>query len=104
MELRLFAKIYKPASSAMTSRRSKQNWLLEFDKSLSSNIDPLTGTKRSKDALSQVTLEFKSRDEAINYAKSNNIPHRVIERERINRIKRSYADNFSYDRKIPWTH
>lgn len=104
MELRLFAKIYKPASSAMTSGRGKQNWLLEFDKSLSSNIDPLTGTKRSKDALSQVTLEFKSRDEAINYAKSNNIPHRVIERERINRIKRSYADNFSYDRKIPWTH
>jgi len=104
MELRLFAKIYKPAASAMTSGRSKQNWLLEFDKSLSSNIDPLTGTKRSKDALSQVTLEFKSRDEAINYAKSNNIPHRVIERERINRIKRSYADNFSYDRKIPWTH
>jgi hypothetical protein len=54
--------------------------------------------------MSQVNLEFKSRDEAINYAKTNNIPHRVFERQEINRIKRSYSDNFSYDRKIPWTH
>ena len=102
--LKLLAKIYIPASSAMTSGRSKQNWVLEFDKSLSISIDPLTGTKRSKNVMSQVNLEFKSRDEAINYAKMNNIPHKVIERQEINRIKRSYADNFSYDRKIPWTH
>lgn len=104
MELKLLAKIYKPASSAMTSGRGKQNWILELDKCLSTSIDPLTGTKRSKNVMSQVNLEFKSRDEAINYAKTNNIPHRVFERQEINRIKRSYSDNFSYDRKIPWTH
>jgi hypothetical protein len=54
--------------------------------------------------MAQVNLEFKSRDEAITYAKMNNIPHRVIERQVVNRIKRSYADNFSFDRKVPWTH
>ena len=52
----------------MTSGRSKQNWILEFDKSLSATIDPLTGTKRSKNVMAQVNLEFKSRDEAITYA------------------------------------
>ena len=100
----MLAKIYKPVPSAMTSGRSKQNWILEFDKSLSTTIDPLTGTKRSKNVMAQVNLEFKSRDEAITYAKMNNIPHRVIERQEVNRIKRSYADNFSFDRKVPWTH
>ena len=100
----MLAKIYKPVPSAMTSGRSKQNWILEFDKSLSATIDPLTGTKRSKNVMAQVNLEFKSRDEAITYAKMNNIPHRVIERQEVNRIKRSYADNFSFDRKVPWTH
>ncbi|MBT3593037.1 MAG: ETC complex I subunit [Hellea sp.] len=100
----MLAKIYKPVPSAMTSGRSKQNWILEFDKSLSATIDPLTGTKRSKNIMTQVNLEFKSRDEAITYAKMNNIPHRVIERQEVNRIKRSYADNFSFDRKVPWTH
>ena len=36
--------------------------------------------------------------------RSDNTIYRVIDRPKAKRIIRSYADNFSYDRKLPWTH
>ncbi len=101
----MFAKIYQPNPSAMTSGRAKiHHWLLDFETKGSVLIDPLTGYKRSVDPRSQVELKFETKEEAITYAKNNNIPHRVIDTRPTDRIPRSYADNFSYDRKLPWTH
>jgi len=54
--------------------------------------------------LGQIKLSFGTVEEAIAYAKSKNIPHRVINRAKSKLIPRSYAENFSYDRKRPWTH
>lgn len=101
----MFAKIYQPNPSAMTSGRAKtHHWLLDFETKGSVLIDPLTGYKRSVDPRSQVELKFETKEEAITYAKNNNIPHRVIDTRPTDRIPRSYADNFSFDRKLPWTH
>lgn len=101
----MFAKIYQPAPSAMTSGRAHADiWMLEFVSRQPTIIDPLTGTARSVDPRQQIELEFTSLDEAVSYAKSNNIPHRVINRSKSKRIPRSYADNFDFDRKLPWTH
>ncbi len=101
----MFAKIYQPNPSAMTSGRAKtHHWLLEFVTTGPTIIDPLTGNTRSVDPRSQIELRFETKDEAVTYAKSHNIPHRVIDKRNVKRIPRSYSDNFSYDRKLPWTH
>jgi len=102
----MFAKIYQPAPSAMTSGRAHNDlWILEVPKKLGKSIiDPLTGTKRSTDMSAQLELKFDSLEAAIAYAKKNNIAHRVVKTKDVKRIRRSYADNFAYDRKLPWTH
>lgn len=101
----MFAKIYQPNPSAMTSGRAKSNhWLLEFVSKGPTVIDPLTGNTRSVNPRSQIELKFDTQEEAVAYAKAHNIPHRVIEAQKMKRIPRSYSDNFKYDRKLPWTH
>ena len=88
------AKIYKPSRTAMQSgKRNSKKWLLEFE-TLDSSIDPLMGWESSIDTMSEVKLEFSSKDEAINYVKKNNIDYYVIEPEKSKIIKKSYADNF----------
>jgi hypothetical protein len=100
----MLAKIYQPAPSAMTSGRAKRHWVLEFTGGPSGTIDPLTGTKRSTDVRSQLELKFETLEEAVAYAKANDIPHQVVQSQKVKRIPRSYADNFAFDRKLPWTH
>ena len=88
------AKIYKPTKTAMQSgMRNTKNWLLEFD-TLDTGIDPLMGWETSKDTMSEVKLEFPSKEQAINYAKNNNIDYYVIEPQKQKLIIKSYADNF----------
>ena len=89
----------------MTSGRAHQNqWVLEFISRAPKRIDPLTGNTSSSDTRAQLDLTFDSAEEAVAYAKANNIPHRVIRGRKMQRIPRSYADNFNFDRKLPWTH
>jgi len=100
----MLAKIYQPAPSAMTSGRAKRAWVLEFISKTPEVIDPLTGSTRSTDMRSQLELKFETLEEAVAYAKANDIPHQVIQHQSMKRIPRSYADNFAYNRKLPWTH
>jgi len=88
------AKIYKPTKTVMQSgHRNSKNWVLEFD-TLDNGVNPLMGWETSKDTMSEVKLEFKNKDEAINYAKKNNIEYYVVESKKRKLIKKSYADNF----------
>ena len=88
------AKIYKPAKTAMQSGTKKSiNWLLEFD-TLDTGINPLMGWETSNDKMSEVKLEFSSKNQAINYAKKNNIDYYVIDPQKSKLIKKSYIDNF----------
>ena len=88
------AKIYKPAKTAMQSAEGNtRNWLLEFD-TLNTGINPLMGWESSKDTMSEVKLEFLTREQAINYAKKNNIDYYIIEPQKRKIIKKSYTDNF----------
>ena len=70
-----------------------KNWLLEFD-TLDTGINHLMGWETSIDTMSEVKLEFSSKDQAINYAKKNNIDYYVIEPQKRKIIKKSYSDNF----------
>ena len=88
------AKIYKPTKTAMQSgNRNTKNWLLEFD-TLNTGIDPLMGWVSSKDTMSQVKLEFSTREQAISYAKKNNTNYYIIEPQKRKILKKSYAGNF----------
>ena len=88
------AKIYKPTKTAMQAgNRNTKNWLLEFD-TLNTGIDPLMGWETSKDTMSEVRLEYSTKEQAINYAKKNNINYYIIEPQKRKIIKKSYADNF----------
>ena len=88
------AKIYKPSKTAMQSgERNTKKWILEFD-TLNTGINPLMGWETSKDTMSEVKLEFSTKDQAINYARRNNIDYYIIEPQKRKIIKKSYTDNF----------
>ena len=88
------AKIYKPSKTAMQSgTRNTKNWLLEFD-TLNTGINPLMGWETSEDTMSEVKLEFPTKEKALNYAKKNNIDYYIVEPQKNKIIKKSYSDNF----------
>ena len=88
------AKIYKPTKTAMQSGlRNTKKWLIEFD-TLNTGINPLTGWETSRDTMSEVRMEFLTKDQAINFAKKNNIDYYIVEPQKQKIIKKSYTDNF----------
>ena len=68
-------------------------WIVEFEIK-DSGINPLMGWETSSDTLSELNLEFSSKELAIAYAKKNKIDFEVIEPQKRKTIKKSYADNF----------
>jgi len=88
------AKIYKPSKTAMQSgKKNSKKWLLEFD-TLDNDINHLMGWESSKDTMSEVKLKFSTKEQAINFAKKNNVDYYIIEPKQRKIIKKSYADNF----------
>ena len=73
--------------------RNTKNWLLEFD-TINTGINPLMGWETSKDTMSEVKLEFSTKEQAINYAKKNNVDYYIVESKELKIIKKSYTDNF----------
>jgi len=89
------AKIYKPSKTAMQSGLGKlDKWLLEF-KTKDTGINPLMGWESSTDTLSELKLEFSSKELAVEYAKKNKIKYDLIENNQKKTVKKSYADNFT---------
>ena len=58
-------------------------------------VNPLMGWESSSDTLSELKLEFPTKESAIEYAKRNKIEFEVIEPKERKIIKKSYADNFT---------
>ena len=88
------AKIYIPNKSPMQSGLGKiDKWILEFE-TKDPTKNPLMGWESSSDTLSELKLEFTTKDLAINYAKKMKIKYEIIEPKKRKIIKKSYADNF----------
>ena len=68
-------------------------WLIKF-KTKDTGINPLMGWETSSDTLSELNLEFSTKDLAIEYAKKNKIDFEIIEPQKRKTVKKSYADNF----------
>lgn len=99
------ARIYRPAKNAMQSGRARTKlWQLDYEQESPRTIDPLMGWTSSADMRQQVTLEFDTVEEAIAYAKAHDIPYQVFEPHVPSLKSKGYADNFRFDRKVPWSH
>lgn len=99
------ARIFSPAKTAMQSGKAKTGqWVLEFDPASPRRIDPLMGYTSSSDMTSQVRLTFATREEAVAYATKHDLAFQVEEPKEAKRRTISYAENFRYDRRTPWTH
>ena len=89
------AKIYNPTKNSMQSGQKKMNkWIIEFITE-DTSISPLMGWESSTDTMSELKLEFSSKDLAIAYAKKNKIIYELIEPKKRKITKKSYADNFT---------
>ena len=101
----MIARIFSPAKTAMQSGRARaRDWVLEFAPATARDSDPLMGWTLTDDTSAQVRLSFETRDEAVAYAQKHGLAFQVTEPKAPRRILKAYADNFSANRKQPWTH
>ena len=78
----------------MQSGTGKKNkWILEFI-TKDPTRNPLMGWESSSDTLTELRLEFTSKELAINYAKKKKIDFDLIEPKKRKTVIKSYADNF----------
>ena len=68
-------------------------WILEFE-TKDPTKNPLMGWESSSDTLSELKLEFSTKELAINYAKKKKINYEIIEPKKRKIVVKSYADNF----------
>ena len=68
-------------------------WLIKFETE-DTGINPLMGWETNSNTLSELNLEFSSKELAIEYAEKNNISFKVIEPKKKEFVIKSYADNF----------
>src|SRR5262245_17286733 len=99
------ARIYKPAKTAMQSGRAKPtSWVLDYEPEEPRVVESLMGWTTSGDMKSQLQLRFETREEAVAYCERHGIAYQVFEPKPAGRRIQSYADNFAYSRRTPWTH
>lgn len=100
----MLARIYRPAKTSMQSGRARtKDWVLEFERGAVAP-EALMGWQSTGETDSQVRLSFETREEAIEFARRNAIPHQVVEPKEPVRVLRAYGDNFAYRRREPWSH
>jgi len=68
-------------------------WVFKFETE-NVGVNPLMGWDTSTNTLSELNLEFSTKELAIEYAKKNKIIFEVIEPQKRKTVKKSYADNF----------
>jgi hypothetical protein len=99
------ARIYKPARTAMQSGNARtKEWVLDFEPESPREIEPLMGWTASGDMRQQVRLSFDTAEEAIAYCERQGIAYQVSRPKPAARRIISYADNFAFLRRDPWTH
>jgi len=87
-----------------SGKSPSRNWRLIFEPESPKPVEPLMGWTSAKDTLPQVVLDFPSRELAAAYADRQGLAYDVFEPAEIVHPLKAYADNFRFDRKIPWSH
>ena len=101
----MLARIYKPAKTAMQSGKARtKEWVIDYEPEAPQQIEPLMGWTASGDMRQQVHLHFDTAEEAIAYCERYGIPYQLSKPKPSARRIVSYADNFSFRRRDPWSH
>ena len=101
----MLARIYLPAKTAMQSGRANtKEWVLDFEPASARVSDPLMGWTQTGDMNGQVRIAFDTREEAAAYAQRHGIAFEVLNPKEHSRVAKTYADNFAFTRREPWTH
>ncbi len=88
-------KIYRPAKTAMsTGRANTQYWVLEYLEEKTQYIEPVMQWTASTSTKPQVSLNFPTKEEAIQFALKNEWTYKIIEPKNRKIIPKSYTDNF----------
>jgi len=86
--------IYIPTKNSMQSGLGKSDkWVIKFETE-NNGINPLMGWDTSSNTLSELNLEFSTKELAVEYAKKNKIDFEIIKPQKRKTVKKSYADNF----------
>ena len=103
----MFARIYQPSKTAMSSGTAKtKHWVLEFAPTEARDVDPLMGWTSSDETQTQVRLQFDTKEAALDYAAVKNIVTTVQEPQKrgVNIRMGGYGENFATHRRGIWTH
>ena len=81
-----------------SGRSNLGSWVLEYEPTTAKHADPLMGWIGSNDTSDQVKMRFHTRDEAVVFAKKNNLDFSIIEPKTRKIQPKDYSANFAYDR------
>ena len=102
----MIARIYRPSKGATSSGQGRtKTWILEYERSIPREIEPLMGWTSSSETSSQVKIPFDTKEDAIAFIEKLGIAYRV-EEPKPDAVRRglSYSDNFKNSRTGMWTH
>ena len=97
--------IKRPSKTNMQSGLKKTKlWIIEFEFDHSLKKDVLMGWNSSKNTTKQLKLNFDTLDDAILWCQKNSYEYKVVDQTYKQVKPKSYASNFSNNRKTSWTH
>lgn len=89
-------RIHRKSENPMQQGRGNgRTWVLEFDNPTHVRADPLTGWSGSGETQGQVSINFPSREAAIEFAERQNLAYQVIETPPREPRAKTYAANFT---------
>ena len=70
-----------------------EKWVMKFETE-NTGINPLMGWETSTNTLTELNLEFTTKELAMKKKKKNKIDFEIVEPQKRKTVKKSYADNF----------
>ena len=80
--------------TTQSGRARDGQWTLEIERQQPQRPDPLTGWSGSGDTNTQVRISFKTKDEALAYAKAKGLTVHLVPAAPVSMKIQAYADNF----------
>ncbi|XP_065912330.1 NADH dehydrogenase [ubiquinone] iron-sulfur protein 4, mitochondrial-like [Dysidea avara] len=94
-----YARIFIPARNAMQSgTNNTHNWKLEFENDERWE-NPLIGWTSTADPLSNMTVSFDTKEEAVAFAIEHGWSYEVVEPARPKMKTKTYGSNFSWNKR-----
>ena len=101
----MVARIYRPSKNAMQSGYGRaKKWVLDYEPERAKVVEGVMGYRGSGDMKGQIRLTFTTKEQAVAYARRNDIAYHISEPEIRKHRPRTYADNFKFGRIGTWTH